>query len=137
MVEDNEDIQDLECQCRNRAEVDRPGFMKMVPDEGQPCLGASSRRIGLHHVFSDGIGMGGIEAEENEMVMDTLCRPEPILRTQLLDELSHLGINLAPSSFPGFPSPVESESLSMPFQNCCWLHQVGRRSPAVPVTGQE
>jgi hypothetical protein len=106
MIEDYEDIQNLECQRRHRTEIDGPRFMKMIPDEGQTCLGASSRRIGLHHVYSDGIGMGGIEAEENKMVMDTLCRPESIFSVQLLNELSHLGIDLWPSSFPGFPSPV-------------------------------
>ncbi len=70
--EDYEDIQDFESQCRNRAEIYGSGFMKMISDKSQPGLRRPARRIRLHHVFPDGIGIGWIEAQEYQMVMDSL-----------------------------------------------------------------
>ena len=44
-------------------------------------------------------------------------------------------LNTRAGLLAGFPSPVGSESLSMPFQNRSRVHQVSRRTPVVPVSG--
>ena len=97
--------------------------MKMIPDECQPGLRASLRWIRFYHVFPDGIGMWS-EAEQYKVVMDSFCRPEPILRTQLLNEISYGDIDLGSPSLPGLPTPEESESLSVPFQHRCRLEKI-------------
>jgi len=59
-------------------------------------------------------GWGGLEAQQYKMVVNQLSRPEPILRTQLLNELSHIGSDFGPPFLPGLPAPLEYEFLSMP-----------------------
>lgn len=81
--------------------------MEMIPDEGNPGLRGSPRRIRLDHVFPDGIRIGRIETQEDEVVMDSLSRPETVFFAQLPNELPHLRIDLGPPSFPGLPAPVE------------------------------
>ena len=80
MIEDDEDIKDLECQRRHRAEVHSPGFMELIPDKAQPGLRPAFRAIGFHHVLSNRVRMWRIETEQYKVVVDTPCRPDSIFQ---------------------------------------------------------
>jgi hypothetical protein len=76
--------------------------------------------------------MWGIEAEENEVIVDSHSRPESVLTAQLADDQAHLFIDDWTPSFSRLPTPVKSEALPVPLHNGIRLHQVNGLSPAGP-----
>ena len=76
--------------------------------------------------------MWGIEAEQDEVIVNAFRGPQSVFTTQLANEQTHLLVNGRPSAFSGLPSPEESEASPVPLDNGGGLHQMSGFSPVWP-----
>ena len=76
--------------------------------------------------------MWGIEAEQDEVIVNSFCSPQSVFTTQPAYEQPHFLVNRWPSAFPRLPTPEESEASPVPLDDGNRLHQVNGFSPVRP-----
>ena len=87
-------------------------------------------------ILIDG-GISNLVAEKKQFRFDPRCPPGWVLLGHLADQPLQFRVDLGPATFssPGFASPVEFETLSMPADDRVRLYDNQRRSPPVPYLG--
>ena len=81
--------------------------------------------------------MWGIEAEQDEVIVNAYRGPQSVFTTQLANEQTHLFVNGRPSAFSGLPSPEESEASPVPLHDGRRLHYVSGFPPVRPESIKE
>jgi hypothetical protein len=146
MVQDDHDVEQAEGGGGNDEHVDGGDAIHVVPQEAAPGGG---RRAGApRHVLGDG-RLADADPELKEFAMDAGGAPERIGPTHLADQIADLVSYRRPAAVmaPGPPPPVAAETLAMPLDDGCRLHQ-GHRvqaawpepikpNPKQPIAGEE
>ena len=84
----------------------------MVAQEGTPCL--RGRTASLDHVLRDA-GLSDLEAELEQLAMDTRRSPQRIVNAHPPDQSAQVRVDLrSASKGTGFPTPVPAEAGSVP-----------------------
>src|SRR6516165_2214628 len=72
------------------------------------------------------------------MSMDGFGTPQDILTTQTSDQRSHFLVDGWTASFPSrLPAPPLEKGMLMPLEHRLGFHQLGRRLPSAPCSGQQ
>lgn len=130
-----EDIQDLEPDCRDRKEIDRDHALEVILQESAPRLG---RRPTLtYHVLAD-TGFPDDNTEFEKFAVNSRRSPERIFPAQPSDQLPDFfrDRRSAGPPTPDLPSPEEPESLAVPGDHSLWLNDDEGGSPIRPQTGK-
>jgi hypothetical protein len=132
VVQDEEEIQRGELKCRDREEIDGPGYVHVTTQKRQPCRRSPTRFSRPVHVLAYGVRAGRVVPQKNEGVVDPLGAPEGILLAPLVDQALHLLGNWGPPTFLArLPSPEVLEGPGMPFLDGRRRHQMGEVLPPV------
>jgi hypothetical protein len=138
VIQNDKDIKDLKAKGRNGEEVHPPRHRHMITQEGQPGLGLVSSSRQLDHVLPDGVRVGWIEPQQQQMSVDCFCAPQDILTTQTSDQCPHVWADRRSASFPPrFPPPPVQKGILPPLENRLGFHQCWDKLPSTPHPGQQ
>ena len=90
MTQHDEDVEEGEVRRDDGEEVNGPGQVEMVPEEGQPSRRSAPWVSRPHHVLADRVLARRIVTEQPKRVPDPSCAPKGILSAQLPDQILHL-----------------------------------------------
>ena len=130
----------LATSCRDtdsghREEVDGDQLLGMIL---QKCAPRLRRRFAVaHHVFADA-ALSDVDAELEQLTVDSWCTPRRILSAHLADQISHLTGNDRSSrlAVPYLPGPEKTKALAMSSHDRFGPDDGQRRAPAAPDAGQ-
>ncbi len=91
VTENNETVQQLEADGGHDEQVDRGNTVGMIAQKRPPTLGRWSPAP--DHVLGNS-GLGDLDAELEQLPVDTRRTPEPVLVTHLADKVANLSIDL-------------------------------------------
>ena len=110
----------------------------MIAHERCPSLPGARWRRELGHVARNG-DFGNHDPELEKLAVNSRSAPTHVHLCHLRNQLADFDRNTRPASttLPALPSPEELEALTMPSQNCGWLHHCQASCPATPETRQQ
>jgi hypothetical protein len=132
--ENEENVEDPESRRGYREEVDGGGFSEVIPQEGPPRL--RGWPPGTWHILGDR-GLCHINAQFQQLSVDTRSTPEGIGKGNVANESSEFGRDMRPPPSPpsALPPPVEPEPHSMPSNDGVRLHDNETVAPVAPNPG--
>ena len=136
-----------EAQVDDRQDVARPDLMGVMMQDGRPCLAARMAGALRASVAPDGV-LTDVDSEREEVAVETLRAPQPVLRRQSLDQHDRFGRYLRSLRRRRRPeTPDQAIPLAMPASPCVRLDDEQGGPPAMgqtrqqdeqqPVTGRE
>jgi hypothetical protein len=129
--EDQEDIENMERDGRDREEVNRNKFFAVIFEKRAPGL---RRWLWIpDHVLGDG-RLRELDSEFEDFSMNPRSSPKRIGFAHAADQLADvLGNRRSPGSpVPAFPGPKESETFAMPGDDCFRFHEDKSGAPVGP-----
>ena len=123
MFDDKEAVECSKRACRNREEVKGGYHFAMVVQERQPTLGVARvlHALELFEIAGDR-RLGDLEAELEQLAVNTWCSPAGILRLQPPNEQAMLCTD-RPARWPRPPNPEQTEACTVPGDHCFWSDQ--------------
>ena len=130
-----EDIQDLEPDCRYRKEIDRDHALEVILQESAPRLGRRSRLT--RHLLAD-TGLPDDNADFEKLAVNPRRSPKRILPAQPSDQLPDVFRDRRSAGLPtsDLPCPERPESLAVPGNHSLWPNDDEGGSPIGPQTGK-
>ena len=107
MIDHEEAIQHAKRQCGHGEEIHGHDGVAVIAKEGNPALGGAVGTREAAEVAGDR-ALGGVEAELEELAVDSRGAPGGILSDHPPDQSSDLGIDLGPAHIP-WPRSQASE----------------------------
>src|SRR5262245_2593414 len=115
MQQNYEAVQVAEGQCRDGKEVDGGNLLCMI---GEKCLPSLRRRRAAPDSILRHSRFRKVETEKTKFRLDPRRSPERVFERHPFDQLTNLLVDLRTADRRlGLPSPVELESLPMPFDD--------------------
>ena len=109
------------------------GDLHIITQKRQPILGLLRASSWLHPILANRLWARRLQAKYHEFPMDPFGTPQDILPTQSSDQRPHLLADLGASRFAStLPASPWAKGLTLPLENCLWLHQLDRRFPSIP-----
>ena len=134
---DHEYIQDAETDRWDSEEVQRHQIVGVIGQKDPPAL--RRRLTGLGKQPRDG-ALGNLQSQLEQLAVDARRAPErirlPHRANQLTDLLGHTRSPGRSPERPALPTPVASETLTMPGYDGLWSDDVYDRAPTGPTAGQ-
>ena len=115
MQQDYETVQVAEGQCRNGEKVDGGNLLCMI---GEKCLPGLRRRRAAPDSILRHSRFRKVETEKTKFRLDPRRSPERVFERHPFDQLTNLLVDLRTADRRlGLPSPIELESLPVPFDD--------------------
>jgi hypothetical protein len=68
-------------------------------------------------------GLADLDAELEQLAVDTGCAPERVGEAHLVDQITDFGTHLGPSGTARSPPPIDAKAFAMPLDHGCRLDQ--------------
>src|SRR5215831_7827367 len=132
MLDDKEAIEQLERQRRHSEEIERDDRLAVILQECQPSLGAVAASVQASQIARDS-PFRDDEAELLQLAVDLGRSPVRVLVGQASDQLTYLHRDLRSATLAaGTPTPIETETGTVPRDDRLRLHDNEDISPAAP-----
>lgn len=137
MLDDDQDVQEAEPDCRNREKVERDNGFSMILEECQPKPAGITPAMHSAQVAGDR-SFRDAKTQLEEFGVDPECSPSGVLGGQTPDEIADFfGHRPATGSPSGAPSPVATESCAMPSYDRVRFDDEQTHFPPKPITPED